>query len=76
MKITGVRTEVYEWPRPQVHYSGRQRGKQAYTTGGLRLVLVDTDEGITGIGSCFDVTEVEKLGQKIIGMDPLCNELI
>lgn len=76
MKITNLRTEIYEWPRPQVHYSGRGRGTEAYQKSRLRLVYIDTDEGITGIGSCLNQKEAEQFAPMLIGEDPLCTEKI
>ena len=38
------------------------------------IVEVDTDEGVTGIGECADgdrSAEVTRLGERLIGLDPL-----
>ena len=45
MRITDVTTEAYSWPCPPI-----RNGKYVYTTAGLGLVKVHTDEGITGVG--------------------------
>lgn len=46
MKITDVTTESYSWPRARPI----RNGKYTYTTAGLALTRVETDEGLTGIG--------------------------
>jgi L-alanine-DL-glutamate epimerase-like enolase superfamily enzyme len=46
MKITDITVQRYAWPRPRPI----RNGKYTYTTVGLNLVHVHTDEGITGIG--------------------------
>ena len=51
MKITDIRSESYRWPKPQVVTSGRGKGGHQYLYNGLTLVYIDTDEGVTGIGS-------------------------
>ena len=46
MKITDVRMEVYSWPREKPITNGLY----TYTHSGIRPVIIETDEGITGIG--------------------------
>ena len=46
MKITGISTEEYRWPR----HKPISNGLHTYTHAGLGLVKIETDEGITGIG--------------------------
>jgi len=46
MKITNVSYESYRWPRPRAI----RNGKYIYTHGGLNVVVIETDAGITGIG--------------------------
>ena len=73
MKITGVTTEEYRWPR----HKPITNGKHTYTHTGLRLVKVETDEGVTGIGvgaaerGGIMTATIEELTPKLIGEDPL-----
>lgn len=46
MKITDITTESYSWPRKRPI----RNGKYIYTTAGLSLTRVETEEGLTGIG--------------------------
>lgn len=46
MKITAVEIHSYNWPRPRPIRNGRY----TYTTTGLNLVHLHTDDGLTGIG--------------------------
>ncbi len=46
MKITDVKFECYSWPRPKPI----RNGKYTYTHGGISVVKVETDEGVTGLG--------------------------
>ncbi len=78
MKITDVTVQRYAWPRPKPI----RNGKYTYTTVGLNLVHVHTDEGITGVGwgggtaagRPGEVTSalVEHFKQAVIGEDPFC----
>ena len=78
MKITDVTVQRYAWPRPKPI----RNGKYTYTTVGLNLVHVHTDEGITGIGwgggtaagRPGEVTGalVEHFKQAVVGEDPFC----
>lgn len=46
MKITDVSVECYRWPRPKPI----RNGKYTYTHGGITVVKIQTNEGVTGIG--------------------------
>lgn len=78
MKITDVRMEVYSWPR-EVPITN---GLYTYTHSGIQPVIIETDEGITGIGlagggqisSDVTVAMVEHFKQGLVGQDPLMIE--
>ena len=72
MKITDVRTERYRWPKEKPIANG----KHIYTHNELNLLIIDTDEGITGDGCSWAIEFAESMGQAIIGEDPLNNERI
>ena len=72
MKITDVRVEHYRWPKAKPIANG----KHTYTHNDLNLLVIDTDEGITGYGCSWAIEFAESMGKAIIGMDPLCNEQI
>lgn len=76
MKITDIRSESYRWPKPQVVTSGRGKGGHQYLYNGLTLVYIDTDEGVTGIGSGMRVEYLDAFKKMLIGEDPLCIEKI
>ena len=76
MKITNVYTESYRWPKPQVVTSGRGQGTHRYLYNSLVLLYIETDEGITGIGSGYSVENLEAFKPLLIGQDPLCTEKI
>jgi D-arabinonate dehydratase len=71
MKITGITTESYRWPRPKPITNG----KHTYTHAGLGLVVIETDEGVTGIGlgatGAVGKALVERFKPLLIGEDPL-----
>ncbi len=46
MKITDVVMDCYVWPQPKPI----RNGKYTYTTNGIDVVRVETDQGITGLG--------------------------
>jgi D-arabinonate dehydratase len=82
MKITEISAECYSWPRAKPI----RNGKYTYTHGGINVVKVKTDEGITGIGlggggstnagvQTF-VGLVEGFKPALIGEDPLDVERI
>jgi L-alanine-DL-glutamate epimerase-like enolase superfamily enzyme len=72
MKITDVRTEHYRWPKEKPIANG----KHVYTHNELNLLVIETDEGITGYGCSWAIEFAESMGKKIIGMDPLDTERI
>lgn len=72
MKITDVRVERYRWPKEKPIANG----KHVYTHNDLNLLVIDTDEGISGYGCSWAIEFAESMGKAIIGMDPLCNEKI
>ena len=70
MKITKVSTEKYKWPKAKPI----QNGKTTFTHNSLNLVCIETDEGITGYGTSYELNFVDRLGALLIGEDPLNNE--
>ena len=70
MKITKIYTEKYKWPKEKPI----QNGKVTFTHNSLNLVCVETDEGITGYGTSYELNFVERLGQLLIGENPLHHE--
>ena len=74
MKITDIRSENYQWPKPQIVTSGRGKGSHPYLYNRLSLVYIDTDEGITGIGSGMRTENLEAFKKVLLGEDPLCIE--
>ena len=71
MKITGITTEEYKWPR----HKPITNGLHTYTHTGLALVKIETDAGITGIGlgggGPIGRATVEVLAPQLIGEDPI-----
>lgn len=70
MKITNVYTEKYKWPKDKPIANG----KHVYTHNELNLVCVETDEGITGYGTSWEINFADRMAPAIIGEDPLNNE--
>lgn len=70
MKITKVYTEQYRWPKEK-HIAN---GKHVYTHNDLNLLIIETDEGITGYGCSWAIEFAESMGRAILGEDPLNNE--
>lgn len=70
MKITDVRVEKYRWPKEKPIANG----KHVYTHNDLNLLIVETDEGITGYGCSWAIEFADSMGKAIIGQDPLNNE--
>ncbi|ETX00041.1 MAG: mandelate racemase [Candidatus Entotheonella factor] len=78
MKITDVTLQGYAWPRVKPI----RNGKYTYTTVGLNLIHVHTDDGITGVGwgggPAFgrpaELTQafVDHFKPALVGEDPLC----
>ena len=71
MKITKISTEEYRWPRRKAITNG----KHTYTDVEFALVLIETDDGVTGIGlgSGGEIwrATVDKLARDLIGEDPI-----
>lgn len=71
MKITGITTEEYRWPR----HKPISNGLHTYTHAGLDLVKIETDAGITGIGlgagGEVGRATVARLSTELIGEDPI-----
>jgi D-arabinonate dehydratase len=71
MKITGITTEEYRWPR----HTPISNGLHTYTHSGLALVRIATDEGIVGIGlgggGPIGRATIETLTPLLIGEDPI-----
>lgn len=78
MKIKDVRMEVYQWPLK----TPIRNGLYTYTHSQLNLIVIDTDEGVTGIGLAGGVLGAPEIGpailghfrQALIGKDPLDHE--
>lgn len=68
MKITDVTTERYSWPRKRPI----RNGKYTYTTAGLSLTNIHTDEGITGVGlGGVNPALLDRFKPLLLGEDPL-----
>lgn len=73
MKITAIRTKVYEWKGevepPRAHFSGsamdilplKKESMASFRFHGWLVVEVETDEGIVGLGNCALAPRVAKL---------------
>jgi L-alanine-DL-glutamate epimerase-like enolase superfamily enzyme len=59
VRITDVTVETYRWPCPPI-----RNGKHVYTSAGLGLAKVHTDDGLTGVG----LGDGGELGQAVIAM--------
>ena len=70
MKITDVRVEKYRWPKEKPIANG----KHVYTHNELNLLIIDTDEGISGYGCSWAIEFADTMGKAIIGEDPLNTE--
>ncbi len=70
MKITEVRTRVFEFPHPDTPFFPTW---QVFPSASHRMTLVEitTDEGITGIGAGGVVTPQSTAAPLLIGQDPL-----
>jgi D-arabinonate dehydratase len=71
MKITEITTQEYRWPRNKPI----SNGKHTYTDVDFALVLIKTDEGITGVGlgngGAIWRAVIEQLSHELIGEDPI-----
>ena len=80
MQVTDLKIETYRWSRPKPIRNGRY----VYSTSGLDVVKVETDEDVTGIGFFGGVHEAQGIGmsileylkQYVIGQDPFNTERI
>jgi len=70
MKITNVSTEKYRWPKEKPIANG----KHVYTHNELNLLVIETDEGITGYGCSWAIEFAESMGRAILGENPLDTE--
>ena len=74
MKITDLQVEVFSWPMRQEFFNSTV----AFSRGGMTLVRIETDAGITGFGPSYSKPVINlaiaELGAKLIGADPLDNE--
>lgn len=70
MKITDVRVERYRWPKEKPIANG----KHVYTHNDLNLLIIETDEGITGYGCSWAIEFADTMGKAIIGENPLNTE--
>lgn len=70
MKITDVHTERYRWQKEKPIANG----KHVYTHNELNLLVIETDEGITGYGCSWAIEFADSMGKAILGEDPLNNE--
>ena len=67
LKITKVYTEKYRWPKAKPIANG----KHVYTHNDLNLLVIETDEGITGYGCSWAIEFADSMGKVILGEDPL-----
>tara|TARA_Y100001936_G_scaffold110891_1_gene109045 strand:+ start:1253 stop:2350 length:1098 start_codon:yes stop_codon:yes gene_type:complete len=80
LKIIDVKTKIYKWDLPQPITNGLH----TYTSVSLNIIEVHTDEGIKGIGLSAGIKDGEKIVKeiveyfkpKLIGLNPLDNEMI
>ncbi len=77
-KITNIWGESYRWPR----HKPITNGLYTYTHTGLNVVIVETDDGVTGVGLGsgmqntpeVNLAVLEHLKEALIGKDPLDTE--
>lgn len=67
MKITAVYSQRFLWEKEKPIVNG----KHAFTHNELNLAVIETDENITGYGTSYDVSLIERFQAKLIGKDPL-----
>lgn len=67
MKITAVYSRRYRWKKDKPIING----KHTFTHNELNLAVIETDVGITGYGTSYDVSLVDLFANKLIGQDPL-----
>ena len=71
MKITGITTKEFRWPR----HKPIANGKHTYTHVTFAVVEIETSEGITGIGlgggGEMERATVARLTPMLVGEDPI-----
>jgi L-alanine-DL-glutamate epimerase-like enolase superfamily enzyme len=71
MKITGITTKAFRWPRARPITNG----KHTYTHVDFAITEIATDDGITGIGlgsgGAIEHATIERLTPMLIGEDPI-----
>ena len=67
MKIVKVYAKAYKWPKDKPI----QNGRHIFTHNELNLAVIETDEGIIGYGTSYNVDYVDYLKQFLLGEDPL-----
>jgi L-alanine-DL-glutamate epimerase-like enolase superfamily enzyme len=71
MRITGIATEEFRWPR----HTPIRNGKHTYTHASLGIVRIETDEGVTGIGlggtGLVGQATIQALTHELLGEDPI-----
>lgn len=70
MKITDVHARSYRWPKEKPI----QNGKHTFTHNELNLAVIETDAGITGYGTSYNIDYVDALKPLLLGEDPLNTE--
>ncbi|MCR5008185.1 MAG: mandelate racemase/muconate lactonizing enzyme family protein [Oribacterium sp.] len=70
MKITDIHVEKYKWPKAKPIANG----KHIFTDNELNLLVIETDEGITGYGCSWEINFAERIGKTLIGENPLDHE--
>jgi L-alanine-DL-glutamate epimerase-like enolase superfamily enzyme len=76
MKITRITTSIYRWKRPRPITNGLH----TYAGMSLAAVKIETDEGITAIGTGSakqgQIAFLQQFASRIVGMDPLMSEAL
>ena len=71
MKITGITTKGFRWPRARPIANG----KHTYTHVDFAVTEIATDDGITGIGlgsgGAIEQATIERLTPMLLGEDPI-----
>ncbi len=72
MVITDIKTEYFRWPKK----TPIRNGKHIFTDNELKLVKIETDEGITGLGTSRSIDYVDYFKPFLIGENPFNTERI
>lgn len=72
MKITGMHSQCFRWKKDKPIHNG----KVTFTHNELNLAVIETDAGITGYGTSYDVSLIDRLAPKLMGKDPLYTEAL